>query len=268
MTAELTQRLATAQEIARRAGQLALDYFNNRDRLVIESKRSLTDMVSQADRETETLIRQALTEAYPADAQFGEEHGMSGGTSGLIWVIDPIDGTAPYLNGLPGWCVSIGLMDAAGPLLGVIHAPVLDEMIAGARGLGATLNGAPVRVTDRFTLESGLLGLGMNDKVPAERAGQMVAELSGAGISFVRYGSGALMLAYVGLGRLTGYAEPSMSLWDCLAGYAIIEAAGGRCAPLPEGKARFESLPVLAAIPSAYDRLQTLTRFDGADWRL
>lgn len=268
MTPDPSTRLQTVETIARRAGALALDYFNRRDSLVIETKRSLTDMVSQADRETEVLIRQALTAAFPDDAQLGEEHGMSPGTSGLTWVIDPIDGTAPYLAGLPGWCVSIGLMDDQGPLLGAIFAPVLGEMYLAARGLGATLNGQPIRVSDRFTLGSGLLGLGANDKVPAERLGRLHRDLAAEGIAWVRYGSGALMLAFVAAGRLTGYGEPRMSIWDCLAAYALIEAAGGKTRAVPREEGMTASFPVLAAIPSAYGRLCDLTRFDDPDWEL
>ena len=268
MTLDLNSRLATAEAIARQAGQLALDYFTKRDQLVIQTKRSLADMVSEADRETETLIRTALSAAFPEDAQLGEEHGLSAGTSGLTWVIDPIDGTAPYLMGLPGWCVSIGLMDGDGPVLGVIHAPVLDEMFLGLRGQGASLNGQPIHVSERFTLQTGLLGIGANDKVPGARVAQMVTELAAEGVAWVRYGTGALMLAYVAAGRLTGYAEARMSIWDCLAAYAIIEAAGGCTGPLPQRGAMLESFPVMASIPDAFARLRDLTRFDAPDWRL
>lgn len=265
---DLQHRLALAEDIARRAGALALDYFHHRERLSIETKRSATDVVSQADRETEVLIRTALSDAFPDDAQLGEEHGLSPGTSGLTWVIDPIDGTSPYLNGLPGWCIAIGLMDGTGPLLGVIFAPALDEMFTGAEGIPARLNGEPIHVTGQFTLATGLLGIGANDKVPAGRLSEMFRALAEEGIAWVRYGSGALMLAYVAAGRLTGYAEARMSLWDCLAAYAIIRQAGGLTGPVPQGEAMLTSLPVLAAIPSAFGRLEELTQFHGKDWNL
>ena len=227
---DLADRLAVMEGVARRAGALALHYFLNRDQLLIETKRVLTDMVSQADREVEDLIRDEIKAAYPEDAFLGEEYGLEPGSSALTWVVDPIDGTAPYLNGLPGWCISIGLMDRDGPLLGAIYVPVLDEMFLGGRGLGTPLNGQPVRVTDRFDLSTGLLGVGTNDRVPAARVGQLYGDLAADGIAHVRYGSGALMLAYVAAGRLVGYCEPRMSVWDCLAAYALIEAAGGRSA--------------------------------------
>lgn len=263
---DLGARLAQTEIIARRAGDLALKHFRSRDSLAIETKRNLTDMVSIADREVETMIRDALRAAFPADAMLGEEHGHAPGESGLTWVIDPIDGTAPFLNGLPGWCVSIGLMDDSGPLLGAIHAPVLNEMFLGARGHGASLNGRPIRVTERFDLSSGLLGLGGNDRVPPARLGQLHGELAAEGIAWVRYGSGALMLAYVAAGRLVGYCEPRMSLWDCLAAYALIEAAGGRVLPFPPAALQGAPFGVMGTTAADYDRLKALTRFDAPDW--
>ncbi len=266
MTIDLDARLAEAVRIAESAGALALDYFHRREALVIETKRHVTDLVSQADREVETLIRDRIKAAFPEDAQIGEEHGMSAGTSGLTWLIDPIDGTAPYLNGLPGWCVSIGACDGEGPALGVIYAPVLNEIFVAARGRGATLNGAAIRVAEG-DLRSGLLGVGANDRVPAARVGEVLGALMGAGASWVRYGSGALMLAWVAAGRLVGYAEPRMSAWDCMAGYALILAAGGRIMDFPSGPALTEPAPVLGSCPGAHDELVRLCRLsEGGYW--
>ncbi|MAM09582.1 MAG: inositol monophosphatase [Rhizobiaceae bacterium] len=253
-------RLDTATELARRAGKLALAYFENREELLVRQKRHVTDLVSQADLEVETLIRDRLNRSFPLDAQLGEEHGLSEGSSGVTWVIDPIDGTAPYLNGLPGWCVSIGACDEDGPILGVIYVPVLNELFIAARGQGATLNGKPVRALDG-DLRSGLLGVGANDRVSSERVGRMLAELSEAGAGWVRYGSGALMLAWVAAGRLTGYVEPRMSAWDCLAGYCLIQEAGGRVLAFPNGPGLTAPAPVLGACAGAYAELASICGF-------
>lgn len=259
---DIAARCRLAEDIARDAGALALDYFHRRAELEIDTKRHPQDLVSEADREVETLIRDRLSKAWPDDAQLGEEHGLSSGTSGLTWVIDPIDGTAPYLAGLPGWCVSIGARDAHGPVIGVIRVPVLDETFVAKRGGGARLNGAPIRVTDRFDLRSGLLGIGANDRVPAEAVGEMLGDLMAAGANWTRYGSGALMLAYVAAGRLVGYAEPRMNAWDCMAAYCLIEEAGGKVLPFPAGAKLALPAPVLAAAPHVYDRLLRITRLD------
>ena len=257
----LEARLTLATDLARQAGALALDYFHQRDALVIETKRHVTDLVSKADREVETLIRDALTAAFPEDAQLGEEHGLSPGRSGLTWVIDPIDGTAPYLAGLPGWCVSIGACDHRGPVLGVLLAPVLGELFVAGRGMGASLNGAPIRAA-AGDLRSGLLGVGANDRVGSDQVGAMLAALMAAGSGWVRYGSGALMLAWVAAGRLVGYAEPRMSAWDCMAGYSLILEAGGRVLDFPSGAAMAQPAPVLGAGPAAYDEILRLCRLD------
>ncbi|WP_425423443.1 inositol monophosphatase family protein [Stappia stellulata] len=259
-------RLAAAIEIARRAGALALERFNARETLVVEQKRHVTDLVSEADREVETLIRLAVSEAFPQDAQLGEEHGLSAGRSGLIWVIDPIDGTAPYLNGLPGWCVSIAVCDEEGPVVGVIYAPVLDELYTASRGGGAFLNGEPLRALDG-DLRAGLLGVGANDRVDSARVGHMLAALMDAGAAWVRYGSGALMLAWVAAGRLSGYAEPRMSAWDCMAGYALIIEAGGCVRSFPTGEGLQQPAPVLGACAGAYDELVRICDFGSSpDW--
>lgn len=266
-TRDLEPRLKEAERVARSAAALAVDHFKRRDSLVIETKRHLTDLVSEADRDVETLIRDALSRAFPDDAQLGEEHGQSHGTSGLTWVIDPIDGTAPYLNGLPGWCISIGACDARGPVIGVIVAPMLGEVFVAARGSGATLNGTPIRVTDTLDLRTGLLGLGANDRVPSARVAEMLGTLMEAGSSWVRYGSGALMLAWVAAGRLVGYVEPRMCAWDCMAGYCLIEVAGGRILGFPRGDEMSKPAPVLGAAHTAYDEILALTRVgDRAIW--
>ncbi|MBP0484814.1 inositol monophosphatase family protein [Sagittula salina] len=257
---DLSKRLEVAEMVAQEAGALALDFFHRRDALQIETKRHVTDLVSEADRTVETLIREALARAFPEDAQLGEEHGLSEGSSGFIWVIDPIDGTAPYLNGLPGWCVSIGGLDADGPALGVIVAPVLGETFVAARGMGATLNGASIRVVPG-DLRSGMLGVGANDRVASDRVGRMLADLMKAGSSWTRYGSGALMLAWVAAGRLVGYAEPRMSAWDCMAAYALILEAGGRVLSFPTGAALARPAPVMGAGPGTFEELSALCAF-------
>lgn len=263
---DLRPRLAIMEQVARAAGDLALEYFGNLDKLEIETKRVLTDMVSVADREVERLISARLQAEFPDDAFLGEEYGFNEGTTGLTWAIDPIDGTAPFLNGMPGWCVSIGLMDGQGPLLGAIYAPVLGEMYLGGRGLGMTLNSKPVHVTRRFDLTTGLLGVGVNDLAASDRLGQLYKDFADQGISHVRYGSGALMLAFVAAGRLVGYCEPRMSLWDCLAGYALIEAAGGRVAPIGTEALQSQQFGVLACVPQDFDRLAAMANFNSAEW--
>lgn len=256
-TDTLTERYQLAQDIARAAGLLAQDYFNNRDKLIIEEKRHPQDLVSEADKAVEQKIRQMIAADFPNDGQIGEEFGQTKGNTGYSWVIDPIDGTAPFLNGMPGWCVSIAVMQGHEIVAGVIFAPVLNEMIVAMRGCGTFLNGSPVRVSDQ-TLQSGLLGVGANDRISPEVTAEMFQTLMAAGTSWVRYGSGALMLAWVAAGRLVGYVEPLMSIWDCAAAYCLIKEAGGTTRALPPEHEIMAPFPVLGSNALIFDEVNVV----------
>lgn len=250
---ELDTRFALAKAIAQEAGAMALDYFDRRETLVIETKRDLQDVVSIADRNVETLIRQRVAEAFAADGFLGEEYGYQEGRSGLTWVVDPIDGTAPFVNGMPTWCVSIAVLHRGLPVIGVIHVPCADELYAAAAGMGASLNGENLRLDPLRTLQNAMTGIGCNSYVTPERVGAIVAAVLGKGGNFIRNGSGALMLAYVAAGRLVGYYEPHMRAWDCMAGYCLVKEAGGTHLTFPaEGEALFQGHPVLASNRTVY----------------
>lgn len=220
-------RLAMAVRVAEEAGQTALGFFARRDALTVERKSAAQDLVSEADREVEDQIRQALSAAFPDDGQLGEERGRSAGRSGFTWVIDPIDGTSPFVFGQPNWCVSIALLGPERIELGVIHAPVLRETYVAARGRGATLNGRALRVDAAWTIASANVAFGADHKADPAASAAFVQGLYGQGGVMFRIGSGALMLAYVAAGRLAGYYDPNIHVWDCYAGIVIVEEAGG-----------------------------------------
>jgi myo-inositol-1(or 4)-monophosphatase len=255
----LEARLALAEAVAREAGAVALDYFKRRETLVIETKRDPQDVVSIADREVENLIRKRFNEAYPTDGVLGEEYGLETGTSGFTWVVDPIDGTSPFVNGMPNWCVSIAVLSGGEPVIGVICAPCHNEIYAGASGKGATLNGKVLSLDPTRTIRNAVTGIGANNYVTPAFVGRIVENLLEAGGNFIRNGSGALMLAYVAAGRLVGYYEPYMHAWDCLAGYCLIKEAGGWHHPFPvEGDHLTKGAPVLAAAPGAREDLRKI----------
>lgn len=247
------ERLAFAVEMARRAGDVGMAHFRKLDELQIESKGH-QDMVSNADKELETIIRAAIAEQFPEDGILGEEHGREAGRSGFTWVIDPIDGTANFVRGIPAWCVVIACVDADGPVVGVTHEPATSETFAAGRGLGCTLNGRPVRVSTSKSLASGSMGVGFSNRVEVAPILKFMAALTDEGGVFFRNASGALMLSYVAAGRLIGYAEPHMNAWDCVAGFLQITEAGGQVHP-------FETEPMLerggvaiAGADGVYDR--------------
>lgn len=254
---EIDTRFALARAIADEAGALALDYFNRRETLVVEQKRDPQDVVSIADREVETLIRRRVAEAYPNDGFLGEEYGLQVGTSGMTWVVDPIDGTSPFVHGMPNWCVSIALLRDEEPVIGVIASPCHGEIYAAASGQGATLNGKPLTLDASRTIRNGVTGIGANNYVTPQVVAKIVEDVLTAGGTFIRNGSGALMLAYVAAGRLVGYYEPYMHAWDCLAGYCLVKEAGGWYYQFPTaGESLARGAPVLAAAPGAKEDLQ------------
>lgn len=256
MSDEILQRLALAEQVARQAGVKALDYFNRRDSLVIETKRDAQDVVSIADREVELLIREQTAEQFPQDGFLGEEYGLLPGSSGYSWVVDPIDGTSPFVNGMPNWCVSVAVIYQGEPVIGVIMAPCQQECFVSARGQGATLNGRPLKVDPARTMQNHVTGFGANSYVTPQRVGEIVAAITAVGGNFFRNGSGAMMLAYVAAGRLVGYYEPYMHAWDCLAGYCLVSEAGGWVHPFnTDSENLLRGGPVLAVAPGAKEDL-------------
>ena len=255
----LASRFQLAQEMAEEAGRLALDYFNKRETLVIETKHDPQDVVSIADRNVETLIRDRVAAAFADDGFLGEEYGLNASASGYSWVVDPIDGTSPFVNGMPSWCVSIAVLKDGEPVIGVIKAPVLDELYAAAEGQGATLNGKQLVLDPARNIRNAVTGIGANNYVKPQVVAKVVEDLLEAGGTFIRNGSGALMLAYVAAGRLVGYYEPYMHAWDCMGAFCLIREAGGYTYPFPTtGDDLVKGHKVLVAGPGAIDDLKKI----------
>lgn len=219
-------RFAFAKTVTAEAGRLADDYFRRLGTLTIKSK-GVQDLVSEADVETEKLIRARVAEAFSEDGFFGEETGFAAEGRRGVWVVDPIDGTQPFLTGLPNWCVSVAFVHDGVLQFGCVYSPPLDEFFAGGRGSPATLNEAPIRVHAGTSLEDGVTSVGYNRRIAPARIAGVIERLVARGGMFYRNGSGALALCYVACGRLIGYVEPYINAWDCLGAIAVIEAAGG-----------------------------------------
>lgn len=257
---QITRRYAAALRIASAAGALAHDHWGRRDALEVETKASRQDIVSEADRAVEIQIRKAVAAEFPDDAILGEEFGATGGGSGFTWVLDPIDGTSPYLFGLPSWCSVIAVTRDAQTVIGVIDVPTQGEVFAAIQGGGATVNGTDLRIPAGMTLANAATGIGASHRSDPEQIGRLIEHLLAQGGMFFRNGSGALMLASVAAGRLAGYVEPHMNAWDCLAGLLMIREAGGRTAPFCADGDLSKGGAVIAAAPGAWDALQVLAR--------
>ncbi|KRB34163.1 inositol monophosphatase [Mesorhizobium sp. Root695] len=219
-------RMQFAIDLARRAGDLGLRYFRDLENLTIESKGH-QDLVSDGDREVELFIRAAIAADYPQDGIVGEEHASVVGSTGYVWVIDPIDGTANFVRGIPAWCVVIACAWDGEAVVGVIHEPSTGETFHGRLGGGAFVNGRPIRTSAATSIEEGSIGTGFSNRADTENVAVLIRKLLADGGVFFRNASGALMLAYVAAGRLLGYVEEHMNAWDCLAGMLLVEEAGG-----------------------------------------
>lgn len=249
-------RLVAACAVAREAGALALRRFRGRDRLAVERK-GLQDLVSEADREVEALIRARLGALFPEDGILGEEGGHAPGGA-ATWVIDPIDGTWCFLNGIGSWCVSLACVRGARIELGVVFDPCAGELFAARAGGGATLDGAPIRVAEATGLSDGTVSVGFSHRSRPEEIAPVFGPLLAAGGMYHRHGSGALGLAWVACGRLIGYLEPHMNSWDALAGLLLVEEAGGRVVDFLAGDGLLAGNRVLAAAPAVFPLLERL----------
>ena len=227
-----TELLDLATSIAQQAGELALRR-RAEGVTVAASKSSMEDVVTLADRETEDLVRSLLAEARPDDGILGEERDSVAGTSGLTWVVDPIDGTVNYLYDIRQYAVSIAVVEGEpsptewSALAGVVFNPAADELFRAHSGGGATLNGAPIQVASQVELSQALIGTGFG--YLAEQRVEQAKVLVGlvAHIRDIRrQGSAALDLCSVAAGRLNGYFERGLSPWDHAAGALIAAEAG------------------------------------------
>ena len=219
--------LDLADAVAREAGALLLDYAAGEGR-GIATKSTPTDLVSEADLATEELIRERLTGARPDDAIVGEEGDDHPGTSGLRWVVDPLDGTVNFLFAIPQWCVSVAVEDAAGAVAGVIFDPSRDELWAATRNGPATLDGAPIRASERIGLDTAMVatGFGYDADVRREQAA-IVGRLLPQVRDIRRLGSAALDMAWTAAGRYDAYWERGIKPWDIAAGLLMITESGG-----------------------------------------
>jgi myo-inositol-1(or 4)-monophosphatase len=217
---------ALGESVAREAGALLREAFRGPE-LRIAAKSTPTDLVSEADHAAEHLIRERLSAARPDDGVLGEEGGDRGGTSGIRWIVDPLDGTINFLFGVPQWAVSIACEDADGTLVGIVYDPERNELFAAERGGPATLDGRPIVGSTKEDLATALIGTGFGYDAEVRRAQAAVAaRLLPQVRDLRRFGAAAIDLAWAACGRLDAYYEHGLNVWDLAAGALICESAG------------------------------------------
>lgn len=226
MELDKIQEIATGW--AKEVGKIHLSYFRGTN-LGIETKSNIYDVVTRADKQGEAFLLEQIQKLFPGHGILGEESGAHTGTGDYLWVLDPLDGTNNFSQGLPVFTVSIGLQYKGETVLGVVYAPYLNEMYTAVKGKGAYLNGEPIRVSGKSALEESVLGTGFpydKDVNPDNNAANLASILPHLrGIR--RMGSAAYDLACVAAGFLDGYWELALHSWDMCAGALLVEEAGG-----------------------------------------
>ena len=226
--------LGLAESIAIQAGEYALEQRRGHIE-VAATKSNARDIVTQVDRDTESLIRSLIQQARPNDAVFGEEGGGAAGTSGLTWIVDPIDGTVNFLYDVPQWAVSIAVVEGEAepaswrPLAGAVFNPSANELFSADADGPAELNGRQIRANQNVPLELALVVTGFAYGLePRQQQIEHVSRLLPQVRDLRRYGAASLDLCFVACGRADAYYEATTSVWDFAAGSLIAERAGAK----------------------------------------
>jgi myo-inositol-1(or 4)-monophosphatase len=260
---EFAEELVFAEEQARRAGRLLVDSY---ERVLHIDRKSKRDVVTEVDYASERLILDAIRERYPRDAVLAEEsghherHGPDARPSGRTWVIDPLDGTVNYANGIPYFCVSIGLVRDDGPVVGVVLDPLRDDCFTATADGAAQLSGEPIKASDKDSLADFVVSLAIIGRGGIGRERRIGREIRIPR----RMGSAALSLAYVGSGRFDAYVQNGgLSLWDVAAAGLIAERGGATVSDLQGGawwnsSRRSARVSIVAAPPRQHVELLSL----------
>ncbi|MBN1515760.1 inositol monophosphatase [Candidatus Sumerlaeota bacterium] len=248
------------------AGEVQRKYFAaKREGRGIEAKGASFDLVTEADKESERVIIDRVSAAFPNHSIVAEESGSHERPNApATWYIDPLDGTTNFAHGLPIFSISIGVSVGDEPALGAVYNPVREDLFLGRAGRGATLNGAPIHVSDSATLETSLLVTGFPyDR--RERADHYLGQYKAFMMctrGVLRLGSAALDLCQVASGRLDGYYEESLHHYDWAAGILIVREAGGRVSDYIGGDAMLARKEVCASNGRIHPAMLEILKLD------
>jgi myo-inositol-1(or 4)-monophosphatase len=252
-SAAVCPELDLAIDLAHQAGRIQMDRYERLEQIQAKGPR---DVVTEVDHLCEDLVMRAVQERYPDDAFYAEEIGevaaKGSGKSGRVWIVDPLDGTINYANGIPVFCISIGLVADGMPVAGVVYDPTRDETFAGAIDGPSLRNGEPIRVGNKDLLEDLVVTLAVGGRGTVRKRREAVRSIR----AHRSMGSAALTLAYVACGRFDVYAQGAgLSAWDVAAAGLIAQRAGATVTSLEGGPWFDLSRPAkkwscLAAAPS------------------
>lgn len=225
----LKELLSEVERISREVGAYLREEQNKIRSVDVQFKSKSNDLVSHADKEAERRFVEALRSVLPQAGFIAEEGTSEEGEGEYHWIIDPLDGTTNYLYGIPCYCTSVGLKQNDEIVLGVIYDPVHDECFSAAKGLGAKLNGKPMRVSAQADLSHSLVAMGF----PYEKRGKLrtyldiLHDINEKTRGMRRPGAAAIDMAYVACGRFDAFYEYGLNPWDIAAGTILIREAGG-----------------------------------------
>lgn len=252
--------LELAVQAARSAGQILLEFWAKRDGLTVSNKRA-GDFVSDADVSAENHLREVLLGERPEDSWLGEESGGAG-NSNRRWIVDPLDGTTNFLKGIPHWAVSVALEVGGQLTVGVVHDPVKSETFSAHVNHGATLNGVTIGVSKTDQLSSSLFGTGIpfGDLPNIDNHTNQIARLMPLCAGVRRMGAASLDLAYVASGRLDGFWERNLRIWDIAAGLVLLREAGATLEGWDPKEPPEQKGDVIAATPDLFSVFSTTLR--------
>lgn len=245
------------QELARAAGRVQKESFHKS--FSWRPKTGRGDVVTEVDEACERLIIDAVKREYPDYPILSEEAGAIGKEGDKpMWIIDPLDGTRNYKMGIPFFCTSIGLVEKGRPLVGAIYDPIHDELYSAERGKGAFLNGERIHVSDEDQLDDALISISwVKKKTDRRQFIDYIEELSHETSYFRRFGSAALVSAYVACARIDAYMQGGLSPWDMAAAVLIVEEAGGKVTDFKGSPVdvRNKNIEVIMANPKLHELL-------------
>ena len=245
------------KQTAIRAGLFALSEQRRLDTSAIYSKETAKDLVTDTDRAVEQLIVSELEKRFPGYGIYGEEFGHSNTNSEYCWLIDPIDGTASFIHGLPNWAISIGLHKNGVPVLGVVYSPVMNKLYYAETGKGSWCNGEKLSVSPYQKLSDVIDSTGIaciRSEWTEENNLKFLSRIAPKVVDFRKYGSAALDCCSVASGQLGAYWELKLEPYDYGAGELIVTEAGGRVSDL-YGKNNYPEHGIIFTNSSIHDEI-------------
>jgi myo-inositol-1(or 4)-monophosphatase len=242
--------LAAAEDIARRAGEIALAAFRQPHEITVKGRGNV---VTETDFAVERFIKEAIAEEFPDHRIVAEETAADGGFEGWCWVVDPIDGTKNFVSGIPFWCVNIALCVDGEPVVAVTQDPTHSETFAALRGGGLHINGRPAHASEAADVQSSVVAFDLGYDNTHGHALLRMADALFPGVQAFRVpGSAALGIAYAACGRFDLFMHRYLFPWDIAAGILLVREGGGAITEENDSTVSIASRTVLAGSPAAH----------------